>query len=223
MPGKQKKPRVTRREKKAQIASLVQAANVAKDIISDMKNLTEYHHEGLDLKIEYQPSDNINPEDMDQIFTLLKVNMESLYEKSAWGWDEMKKKSELTHEDARFLIAKNNEGKILGFSHFRFEVEINYPILYCYELQVADEIQKKGLGKYLMNMLLLIAFKYKLVKVMVTVFTHNAPALDFYLKSLSFRRDETCPYEEEDKCYVILSKCLEKSLISDIKSKLHLN
>lgn len=223
MPGKQKKPRVTRREKKAQVASLVQAANIAKDIMNEMKDLTEYHSEGLDLKIEYQSSDMVKQEDMDQMFNLFKVNMQDYYEKSSWGWDENKKKEELTDENAKFLIARNSDGKILGFSHFRFEVEINHPVLYCYELQVAEEIHKKGVGKYLMRILFLIAFKFKLIKVMVTVFTHNKPALDFYKKSLGFRRDETCPYEEEDKCYEILCQCIDKSLICDIKNKLHLS
>jgi len=223
MPGRQqKKPRVTRREKKALVASLVQAANVAEDIMNELKDLTVYRSESVDLKIEYQPSDKIDPEDMNQIFSLLKTNMEDLYEKSAWGWDETKKLNELTDEAARFLIAKNSDGKILGFTHFRFDVEVNQPILYCYELQVAEEIQRKGLGKYLMNILLLIAFKFRLVKIMLTVFTHNTQALDFYIKSLEFRRDETCPYEEEDKCYVILSKCLDKALINNIKSKLQI-
>lgn len=223
MPGKQKKPRVTRREKKAQVASLVQAANIAKDIMNEMKDLTEYHSEGLNLKIEYQPSDMVKQEDMDQMFNLLKTNMEDYYDKSSWGWDDNKKKEELTDENAKFLIARNSEGKILGFSHFRFEVEINHPVLYCYELQVAEEIHKKGVGKYLMSILFLIAFKFKLIKVMVTVFTHNKPAVDFYMKSLGFRRDETCPYEEEDKCYMILSQCIDKSLISGIKQKLIIN
>jgi len=113
--------------------------------------------------------------------------------------------------------------KIIAFTHFRFEVEVNHPILYCYELQISEEIQRKGLGKYLMNILLLLAYKFKLVKILLTVFTNNIPALDFYMKSLGFRRDETCPYEEERKCYIILSKCLDKNLISDIKSKMHVN
>lgn len=223
MPGKQqKKPRVTRRGKKAHVASLVETANAAKDITDELKGLCDYQNDSVDLKIEYQSSSSIHEDDMDQIFNLLKVNMYEFYDKSSWGWDDTKKKQEITNESAKFLLVRNKDGKIVGFTHFRFEIEINHPILYCYELHIASEVQKKGVGKYLMNLLLLIAFKFKLVKIMVTVFTHNEPALDFYMKSLGFRRDETCPYEEEDKCYVILSKCLDKSLISDVKSKLNI-
>lgn len=221
MPGKQKQPRVTRKEKKAQIASLVQAANTSEDVMSEFENLTQYHFANTDLKIEYKTSKMLTQEEMDNIFALLKHNMQDLYEKSAWGWDETTKKEELFDENAKYLMAKNNDEKIIGFTHFRYDVEANHPVLYCYELHIEEEFQRKGLGKYLMNLLLLIAFKFKLVKVMLTVFTHNTPALDFFMKCLGFRRDETCPYEEEDKCYVILSKCIDKSLINDIKIKVH--
>jgi len=111
MPGKQKKPRVTRREKKAQVVSLVETANLAQDIMTELENLTVYQYEGVNLKIEYQTPKMMKQEDMDQIFDLLKTNMQLLYEESDWGWDETKKKEELLDEKAKYLVVKNNDGK----------------------------------------------------------------------------------------------------------------
>lgn len=222
MPGKQRsKPRLTRREKKAQISSLIQIANASEDVLIKLKEWTNYSTDNLNLKIEYKSSKKLEHEEMDQIFILLKNNMQILYENSDWGWNETEKKTELADESAKYLLAKNSDGRILGFTHFRFDVENNQPILYCYELQIAEEIQRKGLGKYLMNVLFLVGFQFKLVKVMLTVFTHNTAGLDFYMKSLAFRRDETCPYEEEGKCYVILCKFIDQCEINNIKNKMH--
>lgn len=222
MPGKQRsKPRVTRREKKAQVSSLVQTANTAEDVLCQLQEWTRFKKDGLDLKIEYKTSKNLTPEEMDQTFNLLKKNMENLYVNSDWGWNETEKKKELVEENARFLLAKNCDGNIMAFTHFRFDVEVNQPILYCYELQVAEEIQRKGLGKFLMNVLFVISFQFKLTKVMLTLFTHNTVGIDFYTKSLAFRRDETCPYEEEEKCYVILCKFIDKSDIDSIQNKMN--
>jgi GNAT superfamily N-acetyltransferase len=61
--------------------------------------------------------------------------------------------------------------QLVAFSHFRFEVEENLldpeevarlclerydPVVYCYELQLAPGVHRKGLGKRLMQMLELV-------------------------------------------------------------------
>ncbi|XP_054710819.1 N-alpha-acetyltransferase 40-like [Uloborus diversus] len=220
MPGKQQaKPRLTRREKKAQISGLIKTANESKDLLSHIQPWTIFKDHGLDLKIECARSKEIESSTFNEIFNLLKNNMQVLYEKSDWGWDETQKMEELQDENARFLLAKDCDGKLVGFSHFRFDIEEHQPILYCYELQIYPEIQRKGVGKHMMDMLFLIAYHFKLVKIVLTVFKHNSAGIDFYMKALTFRYDETCPKEEEEKCYVIFCKFVDKSELQKIKKR----
>ena len=52
-------------------------------------------------------------------------------------------------------------------------MEDNQDVLYCYEIQVNGDCQKKGLGTFLMKVLELIAFYQGFSKVMLTVFDLN--------------------------------------------------
>ena len=48
---------------------------------------------------------------------------------------------------------------VVAFVHYRFVVEEDFPVLYVYELQLEKCVQGKGLGKFLMQLLELIACK----------------------------------------------------------------
>lgn len=39
----------------------------------------------------------------------------------------------------------------IAFLHYRFVIEANEPVLYCYELQVEVEYQNQGIGSLLLN------------------------------------------------------------------------
>lgn len=49
-----------------------------------------------------------------------------------------------------------------------------------YELQLELECRKKGLGKFMLQILELLAFKASLQKVVLTVFLHNPNAVGFF-------------------------------------------
>ena len=55
------------------------------------------------------------------------------YEDSSWGWNAEEKQAELSDLGAWHLIA-TSEGKNVGFSHFRFDVDDDKEVLYWYEL-----------------------------------------------------------------------------------------
>lgn len=52
------------------------------------------------------------------------------YEQCSWGWSDQKKKDELSDDAAWYLIAKSVEGNLLGFSHFRFDLDEGIEVLY---------------------------------------------------------------------------------------------
>lgn len=93
------------------------------------------------------------------------------------------------------------------------------PILYLYEIQIHPTVQRKNIGKKIMNLLEIFAMKMSMAKIMLTVFKSNTKAIAFY-KKLEYKIDETSPdyvhyenqhccinhNEEEQEDYVILSK-----------------
>lgn len=150
-------------------------------------------------------------------FQLCKKNMKRLYE-TAWGWEDEKKREELKHEDARFLLACTDQGnEPIGYAHIRFEMEDTRHVLYVYELQVVPDEQGKGIGKMLMAMVEIIARKLEMAWILLTVLKENTGAVNFYYK-LGYRLDETSPGAVDptgEHGYEILSKPCES--FGDVK------
>ncbi|XP_071798167.1 N-alpha-acetyltransferase 40-like [Asterias amurensis] len=210
--GKEKKLR--RKEEQAIIAVSKAAVDEANKLTDPMANLLpfkKYNRNGLNLTIDCQRSTSLSEEYLDWAFNLTKKNMQTLYENGNSGWKSWEKKEELTDERAWYLIAKDAEGTPVGFVHFRFDLDFEEEVVYCYEIQLTEGIRRKGLGKFLMQILSLIAHKTQMRKVMLTVFKDNTSAYGFFKNVLNFDVDETSPslydpMNEEDYDYEIMSK-----------------
>ena len=70
----------------------------------------------------------------DFVWELLRKNMQAMYENSDWGWNDKNKLDELMEDAAWYLLAKDAEGKLCGFSHFRFDMDYDDEVLYVYEV-----------------------------------------------------------------------------------------
>jgi len=160
--------------------------------------------------------------DKEGIWDLFEQNMRHMYAKSSMGWDPPSKKEELFHRDSRFVIIRQRpQGQdrpdsdlpsaskipVMAYSMFRFDVEDDECVLYCYELQVSRSAQRGGMGKALMKCLYEIARGWKMQKVVLTVFKENHAAFLFY-KAVGFdvQSDEEWADEDEDVDYWIMSK-----------------
>ena len=134
------------------------------------------------------------------------------YDANPWGWNAAVKRSELAHDNARFVLVRGGGGKIQAFAHFRFdpddEVHASRAVVYVWELQVAEPFQGAGLGRRVMGLLQRVAEQFQLDCVMLTVFKSNARALAFYLDRLGYAVDEDDPikFDDPDECYHILSR-----------------
>ncbi|KXZ48606.1 hypothetical protein GPECTOR_26g509 [Gonium pectorale] len=127
-----------------------------------------------------------------------RENMAALYDR-VWSWSDAKKRKQLTSAASRFLIAHDASSSRapLGYINYRFEKDEGEAVLYCYELQVARTAQGRGLGHTLMELAEQIAWAAGMGKVVLTVFSENAPAIGFYVKR-GYTLDETSPdYSEE--------------------------
>lgn len=91
-----------------------------------------------------------------------------------WPVEEKVKRREMVAPEARYIFVYEEamseqqrpsatcveeRAPILGFLHFRFLIEEELPVLYVYELQLEPRVQGKGLGKFLMQLIELIALK----------------------------------------------------------------
>eukprot|EP01119_Soliformovum_irregulare_P009538 TRINITY_DN2294_c0_g1_i1.p1 TRINITY_DN2294_c0_g1~~TRINITY_DN2294_c0_g1_i1.p1 ORF type:complete len:146 (-),score=50.62 TRINITY_DN2294_c0_g1_i1:17-454(-) len=139
--------------------------------------------------------------------------MEQMY-KESWGWDDAAKKRELKAENARYIIIHEKESRRpMGFVHFQFSMEesMDRPdreTLYCWEIQLEEDVRGKGLGKFLMQLLELIGRKQEMQCIMLTCPKSNPRAIQFYKSKLGFTLDPISPTEMDAHhvTYEILSK-----------------
>ncbi|XP_062567395.1 N-alpha-acetyltransferase 40-like [Saccostrea cucullata] len=212
--GKERKKK--RKEENAKYdAALVkvEAANKIPDPLELVAPFKKFERNGLKLKIECKKVTDMEKELIDWAFQLTKANMQKMYEESDWGWKDKDKYTEMTEEKAQYLIASDiTTGKPVAFTHFRFDMELDEEVVYCYEIQLETECRRKGLGKFLMQILELLAYKTDMTKVMLTTFKNNKVSQDFFKKTMKYEVDEISPEDplfDDGYHYEILSKSIK--------------
>nr|CCA16792.1 Nacetyltransferase putative [Albugo laibachii Nc14] len=176
--------------------------------------------------IQNHHAEHLHSDLRNSIFALFEENMKELYEKNLnGGYDAGQKYDELFHPTARYLLvwqrleekscgAEDELGSknLCAFVHFRFVEEVKVPIMYLYEIQIRKCAQRTGLGKHLMQVLMLIGHSLKMEMLVLTAFKENHAAMEFYKKKLNFEIDETSPCScgDHTQSYEILSRSLQQ-------------
>ncbi|KAM9510627.1 N-alpha-acetyltransferase 40 isoform 1-T1 [Guaruba guarouba] len=179
-----KQKRLEERAAMAAVCAKVEAANKLQDPLEAFPVFKKYDRNGLNVAIECKRVSGLEPATLEWAFELTKANMQTLYEQSEWGWKEREKREELRDERAWYLIAREAGAGPVAFSHFRFDVECGDEVLYCYEVQLESRVRRRGLGKFLLQILQLVANSTQMKKVMLTVFKHNHGAYQFFREAL---------------------------------------
>ncbi|XP_008177887.1 N-alpha-acetyltransferase 40 isoform X4 [Trachemys scripta elegans] len=205
-----KQKRLEERAAMDAVCAKVEAANKLGDPLEAFPVFKKYDRNGLNVSIECKRVSGMNQATVDWAFELTKTNMQTLYEQSEWGWKDREKREEMTDDRAWYLIAWEDSSVPVAFSHFRFDVECGDEVLYCYEVQLESKVRRKGLGKFLIQILQLMANSTQMKKVMLTVFKHNHGAYQFFREALQFEIDDTSPSMSgccgDDCSYEILSR-----------------
>eukprot|EP00092_Neocalanus_flemingeri_P023779 GFUD01025799.1.p1 GENE.GFUD01025799.1~~GFUD01025799.1.p1 ORF type:complete len:234 (+),score=85.57 GFUD01025799.1:49-750(+) len=189
--------------------SAVKKANDQENPLAALPSFSAFKKADLNLSMETKRVTDLDEKTKDWLFQLLETNMKDYYYQAEWGWNSDNKKAELLEDTAWYLIAREVEtGEPVAYCHFRFDMDHDDDVLYCYEIQTEQKLQRKGLGKFMMKVLELIMIKADLLKIMLTVFKHNEPASKFFKDVLKYEIDETCPYDTvyEQFDYEILSR-----------------
>ena len=141
--------------------------------------------------------------------------MSHLYEAAPdmGGWNEKAKKDEMREEGARYIFDRDCS----AFVYFQFSIDDDEPVVYCYELQVAEKARGKGSGSQLLAVMEQLGVKYGMRLSKLTCFKRNIQAMDFYTKH-GYVVDSTSPSlhlsrrQLERVSYEILSKCINNGL-----------
>lgn len=209
-----KEKKLQRKEEAAQLKAslaLIEKVENQEDLLSSFAAFKKFNKNGLNCTLECKKYPELEQSTFDWIFELEKANMRDMYEQCEWGWNEKKKREEMTEDKAWYLLARDEEGKPVAFSHFRFDMDYGDEVLYVYELQLEKEVRRKGLGKFMLQVLELVGFTAQMKKIILTVLKHNPDAVAFF-KALNYQTDETSPEDNlyEEYHYVILSKLNKK-------------
>jgi len=185
----------------------VKLANSKEDPLSELPSFNVYNKNGLNLKLETLRGPEVDENTMEWAFRLLETNMKPLYEKCYSGkdpdlcWNESRKRDEMTDDRAWYLIATTEEGKPVAFSHFRYDMDYDDEVVYCYEIQVEKGYRRKGLGRFMMKVLELLMMKANMLKLMATIFKNDKAELEFFKNCLKFETDETSPMDDLDQTF----------------------
>ncbi|XP_068155930.1 N-alpha-acetyltransferase 40 [Drosophila tropicalis] len=136
---------------------------------------------------------------------LAEQNVSPFYKLTKIGWQPKIKQAEHNKAWARYLVAQNEKNENVAYAMFRFDLDNGDCVLYCYEMQVASNYQRKGLGRFIMKLLEDCARHWHLEKIILTVLNNNENSKLFY-KALDYQKDETSPDVLEEADYEILSK-----------------
>lgn len=140
-----------------------------------------------------QPRNTMTGAELDACFSLVRATSQGDYERSSRGWDPPAKREEMRHPDLRYILVKDAHSVVQGFTSLMPTIEEGQPVVYCYEIHLEPELRGTGLAKLLMDLLETVAYNIDVVdKVMLTVFTCNKRAVEFYQKC-GFVRDEISP------------------------------
>lgn len=91
-----------------------------------------------------------------------------------------------------YACNKNGFTEVAGFVSFRFERELEHPVLYCYEIQLYHQFCGQSVGSFLMKLLANIATNSGMQRVLLTVFKKNTAAQRFFRKN-GFSIDQSDP------------------------------
>lgn len=81
---------------------------------------------------------------------------------------------------------------MVGFMSFMITYEDGKEVVYLYEIHLSSGVQKQGLGKRLLLILMEIGRRVGMEKAMLTVFTSNGVAQRLY-EAIGFDTDEYSP------------------------------
>lgn len=180
-------------------------------------------------------ADWLAPGEHNASFNLVDKTSKPDYESSTIGWHPRRKRKEMLEPEMKYFFVRRKGQKpsiertksgdvdtsILGFLScmVTHDSSPSVPVLYIYEIHLADSLRGLGLGKHLMHVADRVAANVGLEKVMLTCFLCNSKAHRFYERQ-GFVKDVSSPEDRKTRNkvvavdYVIMSKVVSDARLS---------
>ncbi|KAH6820714.1 Acyl-CoA N-acyltransferases superfamily protein [Perilla frutescens var. hirtella] len=224
-------------ERKKATENRIKAAYSVKDHLTNFPHFRHYRGNGFYAHLESGHGNRLPGHTKQYIQNLLKLNMEAPFGPE-WPDEEKIKKRDMVAQEACYIFVHeiSNEdadkvsefmdvgrtcsckGPIVGFLHYRFVLEEEVPVVYVYEVQLEHRVQGKGLGKFLMQLIELIACQNGMGAVVLTVQRANPLAMDFYITKLRYKISAISPSKVNpmgpERNYEILCKVFDHEAIA---------
>lgn len=79
--------------------------------------------------------------ELEACFNLVVETSGEHYRGSSAGWHPAAKKKEMRSPDLRYILVKNADGVLMGFTSMMPTFENHEPVIYCYEIHLKPELQ----------------------------------------------------------------------------------
>lgn len=186
----------------------LEKANRQINPLADFPEFLKYDVNGCELDLYCRRKADMESKMLKWAFKLAEKNVGPQYKSCSLGWQPKVKQSDLNKGWARYMVALDRKTKKpAAYTMFRFDLDYGRSVVYCYEMQVDAEFQRKGLGGFMMQALEKMAQHFGLERVVLTVLKNNEDGMRFY-KKLGYDVDETSPDKADNEAYEILSKCM---------------
>ncbi|XP_065883304.1 N-alpha-acetyltransferase 40-like isoform X2 [Dysidea avara] len=151
--------------------ALIKTAYAVDDPLEELFAFKSFRRNGLDMVISFHKMSSMTEDEAKWSFELLKTNMKEFYVRGGMGWKDREKWEELTHDNSCFLIAREKAtSRPMAYTSYRYDMDEGVEVIYCYEIQLEPEVRRKGMGKFLMQILELIGHRTQMKKIILTVF-----------------------------------------------------
>jgi len=194
-------------------ALAVEAAYAADPLMPVLAAGARFEGNGRAFRVEHRAAADLTQRDRDRAMALLDANMPQHYPGKWETRGRRDKAREMVEGGARYLLAypEGGEGaggggdagdgsaaggagpaEAAGFVQYRFLEDDGDPVLYLYEIQLAEDARGCGLGQHLSGLCQALAEAAGMTRVVLTVHRTNEGAERFY-RRLGFTPDRTDP------------------------------
>lgn len=186
----------------------IEKANRQVNPMAEFTNFLKYDQNGCELDLYCRRKADMDPKTLKWAFKLAERNVGPQYKSCSLGWQPKVKQADLNKAWARYVVAVDRKTKKpAAYSMFRFDLDYGRSVVYCYEMQVDSDYQRKGLGAFMLQALETMARHYGMERLVLTVLKNNEDGMRFY-KKLGYDIDETSPDKADKEAYEIMSKSM---------------
>ncbi len=83
----------------------------------------------------------MSDDELNACFNLVNETSGDAYRSSSVGWHAKPKKTEMRTSDLRYILVKDVDGTVKGFTSMMPTFENGEPVLYCFEIHLKPELQ----------------------------------------------------------------------------------